>query len=395
MRISENIQGIEPSATLAVAGLARELRAQGRDILDLSAGEPDFGTPEFIGEAAIASIREGRTHYTPPPGLPELREAIAGYLGALHGRPVDPGGIVVTAGAKQALFNAFFALFGPGERVLVPTPYWTSYPALVRFSRAEPVEVPTAAEEGFKVTPDRLEAAYDGQTTGLILNSPSNPTGAVYTRDELESIARWAAERDVWLISDEIYARICYTDDVAPGLLDLPPAFMERAVLIDGASKVFAMTGWRIGFSYSSPELAARMAALQSHTTSNASAPAQYAAIAGYGADPVEAEAIAAMARTFRERRDLLVALFDEHLPHLPYVRPEGAFYLFFRADRFYDDEAAGSVGFCRRLLESAGVALVPGAPFGDDRFVRLSFAASEEALRDGVGRIQRGLTEV
>lgn len=388
VRISENIQGIEPSATLAVASLARELREEGRDILDLSAGEPDFRTPDFIGEAAIASIQEGHTHYTPPPGLPALREAIADHLGAVHGRAIDPDGIVVTAGAKQALFNACFTLFGPGERVLLPTPYWTSYPALIRLARAEPVEVRAAPEEGFKITPDQLEAAYTRQVTGLILNSPSNPTGTVYTLDELESIARWAAERDVTILSDEIYTRICFTAEHAPGLLDLPPVFMERAVLIDGASKAFAMTGWRLGFSYSSPELAARMAALQSHTTSNASAPAQYAAIAAYGAEPLEAEAVAAMARTFRERRDVLVDLFDEALPQLPYVRPEGAFYLFFRADGLYTEEMPGSVAFCRRLLETAGVALVPGAAFGDDRFVRLSFAASEERLREGGRRI-------
>ncbi|HEX7049682.1 MAG TPA: pyridoxal phosphate-dependent aminotransferase [Longimicrobiales bacterium] len=388
MRLSPNVEGLEPSATLAVAARARQLLAEGRDIVNLSAGEPDFRTPDFIGQAGIAAIQGGQTHYTPVPGLPALREAIAQELSRIHDRAVDPAGVVVTAGAKQALFNACFVLFGPGDRVLIPAPYWTSYPAIVHLARAEPVIVRADSARGFKVTPAELDAVYDERVRGLILNSPSNPTGSVYTAAELDAVARWAAERDLWIISDEIYARICFNAPRAAGLLDLDPVLLDRMVLVNGASKAFAMTGWRIGFSYSQPELAAAMAALQSQTTSNASTPAQHAAIAAYSAEPLEAEAVVAMVRTFRTRRDLLLERFGALLPGVSYVYPEGAFYLFFRADDFYGGEVPDSVALCRHILETAGVALVPGAAFGDDRFIRLSFAASEEAIEEGVRRI-------
>jgi len=393
VRISQNIAELTPSATMAVAALAKELRAQGRDIIDLSAGEPDFRTPDFIAQAGIAAIANGETRYTPPAGLSALRQAIASSLERRYGRPFDPKGIVVTAGAKQAIFNACFVLFGPGDKVLIPAPYWTSYPELVKLSRAEPVIVRAREERGFKLGPEELDAAWDERVRGLILNSPSNPTGAVYTRQELESIARWAAERDVWILSDEIYSRIHFAAaGPAAGVLNLDPALAERTVVIDGASKAFAMTGWRIGFSYSDPVLAGHMAALQSHITSNAAAPSQHAAIAAYNAEPLEEEAIAKMVEVFRQRRDLLLDLFRERLPDVPYVRPDGAFYLFFRADGFYTGDVTDSVSFCNDLLDRAGVALVPGAAFGDDRFVRLSFAASEEALDRAVSRMADAL---
>lgn len=390
MHLSENVSGIEPSATLAVAALAHELKSRGRDIIDLSAGEPDFRTPDFINQAAIAAILDGKSHYTPTPGVPELRRAIAEDAARRFGRAVDPAGIVVSNGAKQALFNACFTLFGPGDRVLLPTPYWTSYPALIRLARAEPVEVPGDPAAAFKLSPAELDAAADPRTRGLILNSPSNPTGAVYTRGELEAIMHWAAARGIWVISDEVYGTICYGARQAPGLLELDPALLGHAVIVDGASKRFAMTGWRIGYTCSDPALAARMTALQSHATSNICSPAQYAAIAAYSAEPLEAAAVTKMAETFHQRRDLLLDLIHTALPTLSYCHPEGAFYLFFQADSFYQGEVADSIAFCKLLLDEAGVALVPGAAFGDDRYVRLSFATSSEQLREAVDRMAR-----
>lgn len=392
MRVSENIQGIEPSATLAVAALANELKASGHDIIDLSAGEPDFHTPAFIAEAAIAAINEGKTRYTATPGIPELRKAIAEELARRFDRQIDPAGVVVSNGAKQALFNALFSLFGPGDRVLLPTPYWTSYPALIRLARATAVEVPGDPARGFKLTPAELEAVADETTRGLILNSPSNPTGTVYSLPELEAIMRWATERGIWVVSDEIYSEICFNAPRAPGILDLDPELQRRTVIIDGASKRFAMTGWRVGFSYSDPALAARMSALQSHATSNICTPAQYAAVAAFSAEPLEAEAVKAMVRTFHRRRDLLIDGFRTHLPSVSYVHPDGAFYLFFRVDTFYDAEVSDSIAFCKLILEKAGVALVPGAAFGDDRYVRLSFATSEENLERAVLRLADAL---
>src|SRR5690606_13739060 len=283
--------------------------------------------------------------------------------------------------------------FGPGDRVLFPAPYWTSYPDIVRLARAEPVPVAGDPDNGYKVTPALLEAASDDRTRGLILNSPCNPTGAVYTREELEAIYRWAAERDIWIISDEIYARICFTANAAPGLLELPEASLDRVVIVDGASKTFAMTGWRIGFSYSNAELARHMAALQSHITTSAATPSQYAALAAYRAEGEHAAELRAMAETFRRRRDHVVSLFRELLPGTEFVYPEGAFYLFFRVDGFFRDGVNSAVELCRKLIEEGGVALVPGAAFGDDRFVRLSFAASEEMLTEGIRRIARTLS--
>lgn len=385
---SENVRRLRPSATIAVSSLAKELRARGRDIINLSAGEPDFPTPGFIAAAGVAAIEAGHTRYTPAAGLPTLRQAIADALSAAHGVETSSSGVVVSAGAKQALFNALFVLTGPGDRVLVPVPYWTSYPEIVQLARAEPVPVQGPEGRGYRVGPDELEAAWDPKVRALILNSPSNPSGSVYRLEELEAIARWARERGVTVVSDEIYARLCYVADRAPGVLDLPAELREDAVVINGASKAYAMTGWRIGYSYTSPGLASTMAALQSHTTSNASTPSQYAALAAFTASPDQERELRAMAEEFRARRDLVVARLEERLPGTEHVAPEGAFYLFFRADRWYDEGRADSVALCTALIEEAEVALVPGSAFGDDRYVRLSFAASRDELERAFDRL-------
>lgn len=392
MKLSRNIERLQPSATIALASRCRELQAAGRDVLNLSVGEPDFDTPAFITEAGIRALREGETRYTASAGIPALRQAIAAELQRLSpGHPgVDPAGVVVSCGAKQALFNACFSLFGPGDRVLVPAPYWTTYPALVELARAEPVFVPGDPARGFRVTPDDLERAAAGGAAGLLLNSPGNPAGTVYSLAELEAIARWAAERGVWLVSDEIY-RLVYRDGgCAPGLLDLDAELLRRSVLIDGASKAFAMTGWRIGFSYSDPALAAKMTALQSQVVSQAATPSQHAALAAYRADPEQRREIEAMMAAFDHRRQRVVSLFRERLPQVGFVEPEGAFYLFFEVAAFARDDASSSDAVCERILEEAGVAVVPGSAFGDDRYARLSYACSEAQLEEGVSRLAR-----
>ena len=391
-QLSPNIDRLQPSATIAVSSLAKQLSADGRDIINLGAGEPDFPTPEFIAEAGIAAIREGHTRYTPAAGLPELREAVAAALATAHDTDTTPAGVVVSAGAKQALFNSLFVLTGPGDKVLVPVPYWTSYPQIAHLARSEPVPVQGREERGYRVTPEDLEAAWDPSVRALLLNSPSNPAGSVYPLEELTAVAEWARDREVWLISDEIYNRLCYLGTRAPGLLDLPAELLERTVVINGASKAFAMTGWRIGFSYTDPAVATRISALQSHTTSNAATPSQHAALAAYTASAAQEEELEAMARAFKERRDLVLKLLDAHLPQTPRVEPEGAFYLFFRVDQWFDDERPDSVSLCQSLIHEAEVALVPGSAFGDDRYVRLSFAASEDDLREAFRRLERVL---
>jgi aspartate aminotransferase len=388
IQLSENVRELKPSATLAVAALCRQMQAKGEDVLDLSAGEPDFRTPDFASAAGIAAIEQGDTHYTPVPGTNALRRAIAGHLTRASGRPADVAGVVVSSGAKQAVFNACFTLFGPGDEVLIPSPYWTSYPEIVTIARARPVTVAGSEQNNLKVDVAALEAHRTPRTRGLILNSPGNPTGAVYTRDELDAIIRWSDSHDLWVISDEIYGRMCYTGERAASVLDLDPSLHERVIIVDGASKTFAMTGWRIGFSYSTPALATQLSSLQSHITSGASSPAQAAAVAAFKDDPRVEEAVRAMVRVFRRRRDHAIDAIREHLPEAFVHVPDGAFYLFVRVDAYYNDGRADSVQFCNELLQNTGVALVPGAAFGDDRYVRLSFAAPEAEMLEAIRRI-------
>ena len=329
MQLSSNVEKLKPSATIAVSTLAKKLAAEGRDIINLSAGEPDFDTPDFISGSAIEGIRAGRTRYTPPAGIPALRQAIAERLSERGPSDADAEGVVVTAGAKQSLFNAIFTLFGPGDEVIVAAPYWTTYPALVELARAEPVIVFGDESKGFKITAADLERSASKSTRGLILNTPCNPSGAVYSVAELGEIADWCKANGVWLLSDEIYRDIHHDgDEAAPGILSLDPDRVGPYVLIDGASKGYAMTVWRIGFSYCETALAKKMTALQSQITSNAATPSQMAALAAYSDPESAAREQAAMCEAFRRRRDLVCTRMRELLPDVPFVEPAGAFYL-------------------------------------------------------------------
>jgi aspartate aminotransferase len=390
MRYSENVAQLKPSATMAVSALAKRLASEGRDILDLSAGEPDFDTPAFVRDAAIRGIQSGHTRYTPPAGTPALRKAIAARLTERAAREMHWEGVVVTSGAKQALFNAIFTLFGPGDEVLIPAPFWTTYPDLVTIARAEPVIVMGDEARSFKVTTSDLEKAATPRTRGLVLNSPCNPTGAVYSKTEIERLAAWARERNVWLISDEIYRAIHYGAEGghAPGLLELAASSLGPFVLVDGASKAFAMTGWRIGFTWSDPEVAKKMTALQSQITSNPTTPAQAAALEAYSNVRAANASVAEMAAAFRRRRDLVTTRMRELLPDVPFVQPEGAFHLDFRVDAFFGGGVTDATAWCSRLLEDQGVALVPGAAFGDDRWVRMSYAAADAVLEKALARV-------
>ncbi len=395
MTYSENISRLQPSATMAVSSLAKRLAAEGRDIINLSAGEPDFDTPGWISAAAIHGIEAGQTRYTPAAGLPELRSAVAEAVlsTAAPGWKLGSENVVITAGAKQSLFNTCFSLFGPGDEVLVAGPYWTTYPEIVGLARAEAVFVTGPGDRDFRLSPEDLERERTPRTRGLIICSPSNPTGTVYSIEELRAVAHWAREHGIWLISDEIYRQICFLDEnpVAPGVMDLLPDEVGPFVVVDGVSKTFAMTGWRIGYMVTERGLASKAAALQSQTTSNAATPSQAAALAAL-AEPEKARAaIGEMVAAFRRRRDLVVRLVSEKLPHISFVQPEGAFYMFMRVDVEYDGGASNSADWCSRVLEEKGVALVPGAAFGDDRFVRLSFATSDDLLEEAIGRLARG----
>lgn len=389
MQFSTNVEKLKPSATIAVSTLAKKLASEGRDIINLSAGEPDFDTPAFISEAAIDGIQNGKTRYTPPAGIPELRAAIAERLSERAGRAMDAEGVVVTAGAKQALFNAIFTLFGPGDEVMIAAPYWTTYPDLVMIARAEPVEVFGEQANDFKITPGDLDRCVTEATRGLIINTPCNPTGAVYSIDELSALAEWCRDRGVWLLSDEIYRNIHHAGGgAAPGILSVPGESLGPFVLIDGASKSFAMTGWRIGFTYADVEVTKKFSALQSQITSNSATPSQIAALAAFSETERADASLDEMGAAFTRRRDLVCRLMGELLPGVPFVEPGGAFYLFFRVDGFFDDEVASATEWCSRLLQEQGVALVPGAAFGDDRWVRMSYATSDDVIEEALGRI-------
>ncbi len=395
MAFSTNIEKIKPSATMAVSALAKRLKAEGRDVIDMSAGEPDFDTPTHIAEGGIEGIRAGKTRYTAASGMPELKRVIAGSLSERGGRALDPDGVVVTSGAKQALFNTCFCLFGPGDEVLIGAPYWTSYPEIVTLARANPVPVAGHEKRDFRLTPDDLERVATRDTRGLIYSSPSNPTGTVYPLAELQAVAEWARDRDVWLIADEIYRVINFSEPEgapAASVLDLPSGALGNHVLVDGASKAFAMTGWRLGFSYCEPRVAKELGALQSHVSSNAATPSQMAALAAYADRERTDEAVREMVGAFRRRRDLVTGLVDELLPAFTYVKPMGAFYLFLRIDSAFGGDVLDSTTFCSRMLEETGVALVPGSAFGDDRYVRMSYAASDAVLEDAVRRLAGAL---
>lgn len=385
-RPSANVAKLRESATIAVSQMAKTLKAAGREIIDLGAGEPDFDTPEPIRAAAQQAIDAGATRYTAVQGILPLREAIAAQANAEYGGDdkITADEVVVSSGSKQSLMNACFALFGPGDEVLIPTPSWTSYYEMVGLSRATSVEVHGDPARGFKVDPERLARHATPRTKGLMLNSPSNPTGAVYSPDELRSILDLAAARGWWVISDEIYRRISY-DAKAQGALDVSTR-RDHLVVVNGVAKAYAMTGWRIGWTISPKSLAKVMTALQSHMTSNAATVSQHAALAALtlGA-PVE-RAVEEMVAEFRKRRDAALPILRA-ARGLTVLEPEGAFYFYVRVPGAGSGPDAGGE-FCAALLEKKGVAVVPGAAFGTPDWIRISYAAEERLVVEACRRI-------
>jgi aspartate aminotransferase len=381
---SDNIAQLRESATIAVSARAKALRAAGRAVIDLGAGEPDFPTPEFIRRAAQAAIDAGATRYTATEGILPLRQAIARVAGE-QGGDVDAANVVVSTGSKQSLFNTCFCLFGPGDDVLIPTPSWTSYYEMVSLSRATPVPVYGDRANGWKVSPALLERSATSATAGVMLNSPCNPTGAVYSRDELAALLELANDRGWWVISDEIYREITYAGAPATSAFEVAPS-LDRLVVIDGVAKAYAMTGWRIGWAIAPRDLAAAMTAFQSHTTSNAAAPSQHAALAALTNREAARASVNSMVDEFHRRRDAVLSIVRSE-GALEVVEPDGAFYLFLCVggdDPARDDGAA----FARRLLEEHDVAVVPGSAFLMPGWVRLSYAAPIADAVEGCRRL-------
>ena len=378
--LAARIESVAGSATLAITAQAKALKAQGVDVVNLAGGEPDFDTPDFVKEAAIVAIREGFTKYTPTAGIPELRTAIAKQLATDLGVTYQPSQVVVTNGAKQAIYNAIQVLCQPGDEVLIPSPYWVSYPEMVTLAGATSVYVPTSPAEQFRLTSEAVERAITPRTRLLILNSPSNPTGAVLSRKTLEQIAALAVARKLFVISDEIYDKLVY-DEPHWSVAAHSPAMQSQTLVINGMSKAYAMTGWRLGYAAGPQPVIEAMIKLQDHATSNPSSISQRAALAALTGSQA---AVQAMAEEFRARRDLLVGELRT-VPGLTFVPPQGAFYCFcdISACRVPSGE------FAKRLLNEAHVAVIPGAGFGWDSYIRLSFSVGRDPLREGVRRLR------
>ena len=386
MRLAKRVSLISPSPTLGISAKAAELRKAGVKVVDLGAGQPDFDTPENIKTAAKKAIDSGFTKYTATPGIVELRRAICEKLEKENGLKYSPDEIVVSCGAKHTLFNVLFALLEEGEEVIVPSPYWVSYPEMIRLAGGKPVFLKTSEENGFKITTEQLRKAITPKTKAFILNSPCNPTGAVYKREELKEITEVLLENQIYCISDEVYEKFIYEGEHVS--IATFPGMRELTVVVNAVSKTYSMTGWRIGYMAGPKELASAVSKIQDHTTSNPSSISQYAALEALTGPQ---DSVKRMITAFKERRDFVVRRLNDM--GIPCSSPPGAFYVFPRISMFFGEKVRDSVNFCEELLEKEGVAAVPGAAFGSDEHIRISYATSMEALREGMDRLERFLS--
>jgi len=391
-RISQRVGSIEESATLAIDARAKALKAAGEDVIGFGAGEPDFPTPAHIVEAAEKACANPRFHhYTPTPGLPELRTAVADKTAGDLGMPVTAAQVLVTNGAKQALYNTFATLCDPGDEVLFTSPYWVTYPESIRLAGGLPVPVQTDESTGFRATVEQLEAARTPRTKILLFASPKNPTGTVYRREEVDAIGRWAADNDLWVVTDEIYQLLVYGDVEFTSIVARTPDLAERSVVINGVSKTYSMTGWRVGWMVGPTDVIAAATNLQSHATSNVDNVAQAAALAGLQGPMDSAEE---MRLAFDRRRNRIVELLRA-IPGVSCVEPHGAFYAFPSFEGALGKELGprrptSTLDLAELILEEARVAVVPGEAFGAPGYMRLSYALSDEDLEEGLGRIAK-----
>lgn len=393
MKFTKRIQSVQPSMTLEISALANELKARGEDVIGFGAGEPDFDTPEGIKEAGIAAISQNDTHYTPVPGTNALKDAILHKLKTDNGLSYQRDQIIASCGAKQSFFNLAQVLWEEGDEVIVPAPYWVSYPEIIVYGGARPIIVDTTEEAEFKITPEQIDAAVTANTRALLLNSPSNPTGSAYTKSELEKIAECALKHKLLIVSDEIYEKIVFDGFEQVSIASLSKEVQKSCVVINGVSKCFAMTGWRIGYLAAEKEIVAQLNKLQSQSTSNPTSISQAASIAALTGPQDE---VVRMTEEFHKRRDLVMELLAQ-IPGLTCYRPVGSFYAFpdlsaYYGKTFEDQSISGSISLAKFLLQEAKVALVPGVAFGADGNARLSFATSQDNITKGVKRIADAL---
>lgn len=393
--LSKQIQSLSPSLTLEISAKAKAMKAQGINIINFSVGEPDFDTPQYIKDAAVRAIEAGHTKYTPVPGIPALREAIAAKLNNENAIDCKAENIIVSTGAKQPLLLALMAILNPGDEVLVPIPYWVSYPEMVHIAGGITIPVPTSEENDYKVTPELLDKYITNKTKCIMLNSPSNPSGVVYSKEDLVTFADWVVENDLYVISDEIYEKLVYDVDFV-SLQSLNPEIAKRTITVNGFSKAYAMTGWRLGYACADLPIIKLMNAIQGHMTSNASSMTQYA---GLAALTEKTEDLDRMFNVFKRRRDNFVEILNS-IDDVTYIYPGGAFYTFVDVSAYYGKSYNGvpitdSVSMASELLEHERIALTPGIAFGDDRFVRFSYALADEDLVEGLTRFKSFLDKM
>jgi aspartate aminotransferase len=387
MRLAERVNRVSPSLTLAIDAKAKAMKANGLDVCSFSAGEPDFDTPSHIVHAAKTALDQGKTRYGPAAGEPKLRNAIAQKLQRDNQLCYSPENILVTNGGKQSLFNLMMALIEPGDEVIIPAPYWVSYPEMVKLAGGTPIILPTTLDARFKITPDQLRAAITPQTRLFVFNSPSNPTGMVYTPDEVRAIAEVLVEQAVWVVADEIYEKILYDGAQHLSIGAVGPEMFERTILSSGFAKTYAMTGWRVGFLAGPVPIIKAASRLQSHSTSNVCTFAQYGAIAAYESPQ---DCVVEMRMAFAERRAFMLERLNQ-IPGLTCPAPDGAFYMF----PSIAEIGMKSIDFCEALLEQSKVATVPGIAFGADSCIRLSYATDMSTIQEGLNRLATFVKEL
>ena len=394
IKIAERVKNLKPSATLAVDAKAKALKESGIEVINLSAGEPDFDTPDYIKSAAKKALDNGMTKYVATPGLISLRKAICERLKIDYGFDYTPEEVLVTTGAKQAIFNFLLAVLNKGDEVLILSPYWVSYPAMVEIAEGIPKIIPSFIEKKFEPDISEIEKNITSKTVGIIINSPSNPTGLIYSEDFLKGVAELAKKYDLWILSDDIYDKLRFDFKPPQNILSLAPELRDRVFMVNGASKTYAMTGWRIGWLIGPKEIIKVCSNIQGQSTSHATSFAQKAAEIALTSPQDEVER---MCKIFAQRAEFLSQILRE-IPGIEFIPPQGAFYLFAKVSAYFNKktpegkEIKGSVSFSEYLLDSAKVAVVPGSAFGDDEFVRISFANSEENLKKAVYEIKKAL---
>jgi aspartate aminotransferase len=396
IRTAKNLQTITPSMTLAITAKSKQLRAEGKDVIGFGAGEPDFDTPEPIKQAGIDAINANFTRYTEVNGTMALRKLICKKLKDENGLDYEPKNIIVNSGAKHSLYLALCAILNPGDEVIVPVPYWVSYPEMVKIAGGVPVYVATTAENGFKLSKEDLNKAITQKTKVIMLNSPSNPTGSVYTKEELQVVAKFAVDNNLFVISDEIYESIIYGDTKHISIAQLGQDIKKNTILINGLSKTYAMTGWRIGYTAAEEDIIKAMSSIQGHTVSHPASIAQKAAEAAFSLDRA---VINKMVQEYDARRQYMMNYIDEEICDLSYIMPQGAFYLYVDISktfgRTYNNvKITCALDFASALLENYLVAVIPGEGFGTKEFIRLSYATSLENIKEGLKRIKDFLNQ-